>query len=172
MKFLTTFVHSRWYWGAILCVAFVLETVGLFYQHVLGEPPCVLCVQYRAWILAGSVFGLFGLLFHKISSVRFAAQIGVMLCLIKMLLTTHTTVLVERGLYEGSCGMDPGFPSWFPLDTWLPNMFEVWTMCGYTPNFIFGLSMGEGQYIATALLNIIALFALVLMVMKQLKGDK
>ena len=169
MKFLTDFVHSRWYWFAILCVAAFLESVGLFYQHVLGEPPCVLCVRYRAWILFGVVFALVGLLFNDKFWVRLGAQLGVMFALVKMFLTTHTAVLIERGLYDGTCGMDPEFPTWLPLDKWLPNVFEVWTMCGYTPNFLFGLSMGEGMYIANTLLGLIALAALVLMLLARFR---
>jgi disulfide bond formation protein DsbB len=78
---------------------------------------------------------------------------------------SNTAVLVERGLYDGQCGMDPGFPAWFALDEWLPQVFEVWTMCGYTPNFLFGLTMGEGLLYGAVALLLVALAALALMLL-------
>ncbi len=166
---LTKFVQSRWYWLAVIIAGFSLEAVALFYQHVLGEPPCVLCIHSRICVLAGILFGIVGLFGAKVTAVRFTAQIGLLTSLLMLLSKSWTTVLVERGLYDGNCGMDPGFPTWFPLDSWFPNLFQVWTMCGFTPNFLFGLTMGEGLLYGTIALIVIALLALVLMVVGQLK---
>ena len=79
-------------------------------------------------------------------------------------------MLVERGQYEGQCGMDAGFPAWFALDAWWPQVFEVQTMCGYTPNFIFGLSMGEGLFYGAIMLLVVAVGALVLRAASGLRG--
>ncbi len=170
LSLLTKFVHSRAYWIAVIVVGVSIEAVALFYQHVLGEPPCVLCIQARFWTVLGIVFSLFGLALNKIAAVRLIAQLGLMASLSMVLNRSWISVLVERGQYEGQCGMDPGFPAWFALDKWLPNMFEVWTMCGYTPNFIFGLTMGEGLVYGTIALLAICLLAFGLMVSSLIKA--
>ncbi|MDX1342413.1 MAG: disulfide bond formation protein B [Reinekea sp.] len=167
MQKLTWFVLSRWYWLAVTFVGVSLEAVALFYQHVLGEPPCVLCIQARVWVLLGIVMGIVGLIGNRVKAVRLTAQVGLIVALIGLLNRSWISVLVERGLYDGQCGMDPGFPAWFSLDTWFPQVFEVWTMCGYTPNFLFGFTMGEGLVFAAISLLVIALGSLALMVMPQ-----
>ena len=59
---LSSFVHSLWYWLAVIATALVLEGVALFYQYGLGEPPCVLCIQSRFWVLVGIIFAVAGAL--------------------------------------------------------------------------------------------------------------
>ncbi|MFT4674779.1 MAG: disulfide bond formation protein DsbB [Reinekea sp.] len=161
LPLLIKFVQSRWYWYLVVAAGLALESVALFYQYILGEPPCVLCIQARFWTLTGVLFGLFGL-----SSQRPVAQgiahVGLVAALAMLIDRSRISVLVERGQYEGQCGMDAGFPAWFALDDWLPQVFEVQTMCGYTPNFIFGLSMGEGLFYGAIVLFVVAVSALLL----------
>ncbi|WP_320822294.1 disulfide bond formation protein B [Reinekea sp.] len=158
---LMKFVQSRWYWGLVVSVGLALEGVALFYQYILGEPPCVLCIQARFWILTGLLFGLASLWSER-PLVRGSAHVGLTAALVLLVNRSRTSVLVERGEYEGQCGMDAGFPSWLALDDWLPQIFEVQTMCGYTPNFILGLTMGEGLFYAASVLLFTAVCALLL----------
>jgi len=158
---LMKFVQSRWYWGIVLCVGLALEGVALFYQYILGEPPCVLCIQARFWTLTALLFGLTGLWTAR-PMARGIAHVGLVGALAMLVNRSRISVLVERGEYEGQCGMDAGFPFWLALDEWLPQIFEVQTMCGYTPNFIFGLSMGEGLFYGATLLLLVAVCALLL----------
>ena len=44
----------------------------------------------------------------------------------------------------GVCSMFPNFPSWAPLDEWLPIMFRVQGPCMATPEVMLGLSMADG----------------------------
>ena len=164
LNVLTTFTLSRWYWLAVTAVGLSLEGVGLFYKHVIGEPPCVLCIQARVWVLLGIVMGILGAVLYRVRAVQLAAQAGLIVALFGLLNRSWIAVLVERGEYESLCGMDPGFPAWFSLDTWFPQMFEVWTMCGYTPNFLFGTTMGEGLVFASICLLVVAFAALAIMV--------
>ena len=161
---LSNFVHSRWYWAAVVAFGLSLESVALFYQHVLGEPPCVLCIQARVCVLTGILFGLVGLVGQNVSAVRLISQVGLLASLGFLVNRAWITVLVERGLYDGQCGMDAGFPAWLALDKWFPNVFEVWTMCGFTPDLMFGVSMGEGLLFCSLTLSLIATLALILMI--------
>ncbi|EAR10851.1 disulfide bond formation protein B [Reinekea blandensis] len=160
MAQLDRFFHSLWYWLAIVCTGLALEGVALFYQYVLGEPPCVLCIQARFWVLVGMVLALVGLFLRKNRLAAVILQVGIVGALIMLINRSWISVLVERGQYDGQCGMDAGFPDWFALDVWVPQIFEVWTMCGYTPRFVFGLTMGEGLVYGSVILLLVALIGL------------
>lgn len=168
LRLLSSFVHSRGYWLAVVAVGIGMEAVALYYQYILNEPPCALCIQSRAFTLLGVLFGLVGLLMVRFSLFSYIAQIGLVASLALLWRVSLEAVLVERGVMESTCGMDPGFPSWLPLDQWLPQVFEVWTMCGYTPEFIFGMTMGEGLLYGTMTLFFIAVAALLVQLLTSL----
>lgn len=169
MALLDRFFHSLWYWLAVVVTGLVLEGVALFYQYVLGEPPCVLCIQARFWVLTGMVLALIGIFARKNRIAAVVLQLGIVGAVIMLLNRSWISVLVERGLYEGQCGMDAGFPDWFALDVWFPQVFEVWTMCGYTPQFLFGWSMGEGLVYGSVMLLLLALVGLGVLLRPLLK---
>ena len=167
IRFLSSFVQSRWYWSAVIIVGLGMEAVALFYQYVLGEPPCGLCIQSRAWTLLGVLIALAGLIGNRLLAVRYVAHSALIVTLGFLWKVSREAVLVERGIMESSCGMDAGFPSWMPLHEWLPQVFEVMTFCGFTPDFVFGLTMGEGLLYGVIVLFFIAVAALAVQLLKS-----
>lgn len=156
LKKLDRWMATPWYWLAIVVIGLSLEAIALFYQHVLNEPPCVLCIHARLWVLGGILAASLGLALHRYWQARVVAQVGIVISLSGLWERSWTALRVERGTYEGVCGMDPGFPDWLPLDAWFPNLFEVWTMCGYSPYFLFGLTMVEALTYGSAVLLAVA----------------
>jgi disulfide bond formation protein DsbB len=167
IRFLSSFVQSRWYWLAVIFVGLAMEGVALFYQYGLGEPPCGLCIQSRAWTLLGVLFAVFGVIANRLVALRYIAHAGLLVSVGFLWKVSREVVLVERGIIESSCGMDAGFPAWLPLQKLVPQVFEVWTMCSFTPNFLFGLSMGEGLLYGVIVLFFIAVAALVIQLLKS-----
>lgn len=156
LKKFDRWMATPWYWLAIVVIGLALEAIALFYQHVLNEPPCVLCIHARLWVLGGILAASLGLVLHRYWQARIVAQAGIIISLAGLWERSWTALRVERGTYEGVCGMDPGFPGWLPLDAWFPNLFEVWTMCGYSPYFLFGLTMVEALTYGSAVLLAVA----------------
>lgn len=167
LKRLNDWLMTPWYWLAVIVVGVVLIAVALFYQHVLDEPPCVLCIHARIWTLAGVLAALVGIVVRRLWLGRVLAQVAVVISVAGLLERSYRTLQVERGTYEGLCGFDAGFPGWLPLDQWFPNLFEVWTMCGYSPPFLFGMTMVEGLTYGTVVLLAVAIAALVVMVINR-----
>lgn len=167
LKRLNDWLMTPWYWLAVIVVGLVLIAVALFYQHVLDEPPCVLCIHARLWTLAGVLAALVGIVVRRLWLGRVLAQLAVVVSVAGLLERSYRTLQVERGTYEGLCGFDAGFPGWLPLDQWFPNLFEVWTMCGYSPPFLFGMTMVEGLTYGTAVLLAVAIVALGVMVVNR-----
>ena len=150
------------YWGLLFALGLGLESVALFYQHVLDEWPCLLCIQIRIWVLGFTLVALVALfagsnlwllrILHLLNSIM-------MLGLVER---SWQTLAIERGWVFGDCSMDLGLPSWFALDKWFPAAFEVQTACGYTPVIVFNITTAEIlMVISSALLLVSILLAFV-----------
>lgn len=161
------FMASRWYWLGLVVAALALEIVALFYQHVLNEPPCVLCIQARLWVLGILLAGGLGVALRQQLWGRLLAQSVLIISLIGLLQRSWIGVQIERGSYDGACGMEPGFPSWLPLDSWVPNVFQVWSMCGYSPLMPFGLTMMETLTYGSILGLVLAVFGLIVILVRR-----
>lgn len=143
VQFLIRLSQQRRYWIALVLLGVALESAALYYQYVLDEWPCVLCIHIRIWVIAFVLLGVLALFF---TSSRGAIRLmhGVSVIVMLGLLERSWRVLaVERGWVFGDCEMDLGMPPWFALDHWFPWLFEVQTSCGYTPIIAFNISMAE-----------------------------
>jgi disulfide bond formation protein DsbB len=142
-ELLRHFSHRSLYWILLIILGLSLEATALYYQYLLDEWPCVLCIHIRIWILAFIVLALLALLagsnrrltpgFHLLNT---AIMVG-------FVERSWQTLAVERGWVFGDCDMESGLPPWFALDKWFPAVFEVQTACGYTPLIIFNITMAE-----------------------------
>lgn len=135
--------HSRWYWAILLSTGIALLVVALIYQHVLGERPCLLCIQIRLWVsllIIVSFAGLFTRHCWVLSSIAHASLVLVAVGLVER---SYQLLGTERGFVFGDCGFDLGLPAWFAIDQWLPSVYYVQTACGYTPELFFGITMAE-----------------------------
>ena len=163
---LQTIAHSRWYWLALVALGFSFITVALYYQYVLEELPCVLCIQVRILVLCLTfvAFNAF-VLNNKWSSL--IAHILTVLITAAMLERSYQLLGTERGFVFGDCGFDLGLPSWLALDTWFPALFRVESSCGYTPELIFGITMAEALIVMSAALVLISLTLTILSFLRQ-----
>ena len=114
-----------------------MELFGLFTQYYLGFDPCANCVQIRLFIL---FIGFAGFL-HLFSNGSYIIKI------ITILLSATGTYfslqfswdnyLIETGQKFSTCSYGSPFPSFMPLDAWLPAIFEAKGPCG-TPATLYG----------------------------------
>ena len=158
--------HNRWYWLALAATGIIFIAVALYYQYVLEELPCVLCIQVRIWIWAITLIALLALALGKRWS-NTIAHAFVVICSIGLLERSYQLLGTERGFIFGDCGLDLGLPSWFALDEWLPVLFRVETTCGYTPELILGITMAEALIVLSAVLVLISLILAVTALMRQ-----
>ena len=147
---------QRRYWAALILVGAVLEGGALYYQYVLDEWPCVLCIHVRIWVVAFMLLAMVAIFCtNSIVATRIAhfLNVGIMVGLLER---SWRVLAVERGWIFGDCDMDLGMPAWFALDKWLPSLFEVQTACGYTPLIIFDITMAESLVVISALMLIMS----------------
>lgn len=153
VQFLIRLSRQRRYWIALVSLGVALESAALYYQYVLDEWPCVLCIHIRIWIMAFVLLGILALFFSgRRHLTRWMHGVSVIV-MVGLLERSWRVLAVERGWSFGDCDMDLGMPAWFALDHWFPWLFEVQTSCGYTPIIAFNISMAEVLLvISTALL--------------------
>jgi len=158
--------HNRWFWLALATMGLVFIAVALFYQYVLDELPCVLCIQTRIWISGIILVALLALSMGN-RWFNIVAHLFTVVCFAGLLERSYQLLGTERGFIFGDCGFDLGLPSWFTLDEWLPVVFRVETTCGYTPELIFGITMAEGLIVLSAVLLFMSLTLTVAAVLRQ-----
>ena len=138
-----------------------MEAVALYYQYVLDEWPCVLCIHVRIWVSGFIVLAILALLIkHSGWATRFFHLTNSLL-MIGFVERSWQTLAVERGWVFGDCNMDAGLPNWFALDQWFPALFEVKASCGYTPFIIFETSMAEILMVTSSGLLLVSLILLI-----------
>jgi disulfide bond formation protein DsbB len=149
------------YWIFLILVGLSMETAGLYYQYVLDEWPCVLCIHIRIWILGFVVIAILAMLLKQLKPVIPVLHVLNSLMMVGFVERSWQTLAVERGWVFGNCDMEAGLPRWFQLDQWFPALFEVKTSCGYTPIIILNISMAEVLMVASTLLLGLSLLFLV-----------
>ncbi len=155
-QFLVDLGKQHRYWAALILVGLALEGGALFYQYVLDEWPCVLCIHVRIAVFAFVLLAMVAIFFTG-SAMAMRFFHGLNSLLMAWLVERSWQVLaVERGWVFGDCGMSLGMPEWFALDKWLPSVFEVQTACGYTPVILFDITMAESLLVISIALLIIS----------------
>ena len=144
---------SRWQsWVALIVICIGLEAGALYFQEALLTYPCELCIYTRVWLAAIALVALPGLVLRKtIWPMR--ALLAIELGLTIGLATDVWELLALEYGWAGAgvCSMFPSFPSWAPLDEWLPIMFQVQGPCMATPEVMLGLSMADGLSVSSQL---------------------
>lgn len=140
---------SGLYWLTLVMIGLSFEAVALFYQYVLEEMPCALCIQVRLWMAALIVVSLLVLTLHRVRFIPLLGHVLTVVIAFGMLDRAYQLLGTERGFAVGDCGFDLGLPAWFAPDQWFPAMFQVETSCGYTPELLFGITMAEALIVVS-----------------------
>jgi disulfide bond formation protein DsbB len=155
-QFLVELGKQRRYWALLILVGLALEGGALFYQYVLDELPCVLCIHVRMAVIAFVLLATVAIFFTgSTMAMRFCHGLN-SLIMAWLAERSWQVLAVERGWVFGDCGLSLGMPEWFAVDKWLPSVFEVQTSCGYTPIIVFDITMGESLLVISIALLIMS----------------
>lgn len=124
VEFLRRLAAQRWPWALLSGSALFLELCALFFQHILGLHPCVMCIYERIAVLGIVVAGLIGVSNPGSKVVRWCGMLlwgysafhGLQLAL------QHVNYQLHPSPFN-VCSPYADFPSWLPLDKWIPWMF-------------------------------------------------
>jgi len=149
---LASMARSKSWWYFLMVLGVAMIGIALYYQHVLNEWPCVLCIQVRILFLFLVVTSVLALVLFRFHKVRMLMHFVVAVISAVMINRSWILLATERGWLEGECSVNLGMPAWFAIDKWLPDIFSAWTSCGYTPVIVFGITMAEILILISALL--------------------
>jgi len=163
---LQQWMQGKTLWIGLILLSLSMEAVALFYQYVLNEPPCILCIHFRLLFVAIIIFSLLGLLTHKSKLFRVISMLGVVSSFAFMTERAYQLLGTERRFIDGECGFGLNFPDWIAVDKWVPWLFQPMTSCGYTPEVLFGITMAESLMVFTIVMLLLSLWLFVLALKK------
>ncbi|MDG0992724.1 MAG: disulfide bond formation protein B [Luminiphilus sp.] len=161
MQSLETLFKSRSYWLMIAAASLAMLVIALYYQYVLGEEPCQVCIQARLWVFALLLVSMTLAALPKNRVLRLSGNLLALACALGLGERAWFLYQLENGIGNGSCEFQLGMPDWFAIDQWFPSLFEVRNLCSFTPEMLFGLSMAEGLLLIAGLLGVFISCALV-----------
>ena len=167
LKHIIKLANGKLWWILLLLVTVFFEASALYYQYVLDEWPCVLCIHIRIWLMGVLLVAIVGLVANYTIWMNRLCHCLSTGMLVGFCERSYQVLAIERGWIFGDCDMDSGLPNWFALDQWFPAIFEVKTSCGYTPYIFLQVSMAEILMVSAVLLLTVSLAFLVTSFMRR-----
>ena len=156
MKLLSNLSTNNKAWLLLAISALGLELVALFFQYIMDLAPCIMCVYQRLAIAAILLAGLVGFAGSQYMIARAVAYAlwgtGAIWGLVIAL--EHVEMQANSGSLFFSCEIIPNFPSWAPLDQWLPSIFEATGDCGEISWQLLGYSMPQWMVVVYGLFTV------------------
>lgn len=162
LRYLNKCSKGRGAWILMALTALALELTALWFQHIEAMQPCVMCIYERCalfGILAASIIGMIApgtpLRFVALAGWFYSAYEGIRL-------TTRHIFLQRPDSFSATCEFVPDFPTWLPLDKWIPQIFAASGDCSVITWTFLTLSMPQwlliifSAYLATAVLVLLA----------------
>lgn len=137
-------------WLLLTVSVMILEGMALWFQYHLNYQPCVMCIYQRATLMGIMLAGIIGM----ILPAKGFRLLPIVIWIIAAGATTHLawqhTMLQLHPPLFASCDLFARFPSWLPLDQWLPVIFKAtgscldrsWTLLNYSmPQWLLAFSV-------------------------------
>jgi len=124
LRYLNQCSQGRGAWLLLALTALAFELVALFFQHVMGLKPCVMCIYERCALFGVMGAGIVGAIEPKSLPLRWAAIVIWLYSAYKGLALSieHTNIQLHPNPFV-TCDFAARFPTWLPLDKWLPSVF-------------------------------------------------
>jgi disulfide bond formation protein DsbB len=163
--------QSHWYWLVYIVGGLTFLAVALFFQYPLDKPPCAMCIQVRLWFSLFVIVSIAGLLIRGNRILNTVANLSTVLIAVGVAERAYMLLGTERGFIFSDCGFDLGLPAWLAVDEWLPSMYRVETLCGYTPELFFGITMAEMLIAVSALLVLVTSAVFIASIVRLKESD-
>jgi len=144
LNFINSLSTKRRAWLSLAGVAIALEITALYFQHVMGLNPCVMCIYQRTAILGIAIAGLVGAIAPQQFLCRLAGYAIWGYSAIRGLLIAleHVDIQINPSPFF-SCDFRPNFPDWLLLDEIIPAFFEAKGSCASITWHWLGWSMSQ-----------------------------
>ncbi|WP_237387140.1 disulfide bond formation protein DsbB [Xenorhabdus sp. Sc-CR9] len=159
-QFLKQSAQGRGIWLLMALTVLILEATALYFQHVMLLQPCVMCIYERV-----ALFGILGAaLLGTIAPKTPLRWLAILLWIYSawqglQLAWDHTMMQLYPSPFN-TCDFFVSFPSWLPLNSWLPSVFNAYGDCSIKQWEFLTLDMPQwlvGVFIAYFLIGILVL---------------
>jgi disulfide bond formation protein DsbB len=166
LTFLNSLPESRKSWLSLAAIATAFELTALYFQHVIGLAPCVMCIYQRTAILGVVFAGLIGAIAPKQLVVRIVAYAlwGVSAFKGLFIALEHVNIQVNQSPFF-SCDFRPNFTHTIAVDEWLPFFFKADGDCASISWTFLSWSMSQWMVIIFAGFS----FSLVVILLNRLR---
>lgn len=129
-QFLTQLPKQRLPWVLLALTGVGLELCALFFQYAMKLDPCVLCV-YERLAMMGIIFsGLIGAIAPHNVIFRFSGfTLWFVSAAASLSLAIEHVDIQQNPSPFATCDFFPNFPTWAPLNEWLPWLFNPTGYC-------------------------------------------
>lgn len=171
LRYLNQTSRGRSAWLLLALTALALELVALWFQHVMGLKPCVMCIYERCALFGVMGAGIVGAIAPK-TPLRWA---GLLIWIYSAyeglrLSWEHTMLQLHPDPFT-TCDFAARFPAWLPLDKWLPSVFVASGDCAERGWTFLSLSMPQWMIVVFAAYLIVALAVLIAQPFKPKRRD-
>lgn len=162
LRYLNRCSKGRGAWLLLALTAFALEMSALFFQHIMQLPPCVMCIYERCALFGVMGAGIVGAIAPKTPLRWVAVLIWLYSAWEGLRLSWEHTMIQLHPSPFVTCDFAARFPSWLPLDKWLPSVFVASGDCAVKSWSFLTLSMPQwmtgifAAYLLVAALILIA----------------
>ena len=149
--------QSSRYWLALIISGIGLLVTALFFQYVLEEMPCVVCIQIRLLISLLILVAIIGLFTIGNRVMNILSHLSVVVIAVSFVERCYLLLGTEKGFIFADCGFSLGLPAWLAIEDWLPWLYRIETSCGYTPEIVFGITMAEALMLLSGSLLLLSI---------------
>ena len=132
-------------WLLLLATSLGLEITALYFQHVNGLTPCIMCIYQRTAMWGIVVAAAIVLIANNLITRLLAYAVwGYSAVKGYLIAGEHLEIIFSDDPFFSTCEIVPNFPSWAPLHEWIPAVFEAKGDC--LENSWQFMSMGMAEW--------------------------
>lgn len=145
-KFIDLIKNKQLFGYFLIAISLGSEALALFIQYGLGYQPCSLCVLMRSAVALMGIAGLVQIVLPdgKIDWFKkplvFLSSVA---SIYWMLGFTYEGLMIEKGKMIATCSTSSPFPSFLPLDSIFPFIFQPHGICGVSPTLFADITLME-----------------------------
>lgn len=154
--------HRRFGWLVLAFSAFAFEAAALYFQYGMKLEPCIMCIYQRMAVAGIGFSALIGAIAPSFFITRITAIIGWTVSAAWGAEIAYEHVKIQTNTDPFSfftCDSQLNLPEWFPLNEWLPGVFEATGDCNTIDWQFLGYSMPQWMIVIFASYTIVALLA-------------
>lgn len=127
---LSQYSRNRSAWFLLIASALSFEFTALYFQHALDLPPCTLCIYQRLAILGILFAGILASISPKNGILRIIAILIWLFSAFKGVTLAYQQARLQfEPTLADVCSINVEFPSWLPLNSWFPSIFNAYGSC-------------------------------------------